>query len=454
MYLAQMAEQLARGDIDFVVREVKSRDEIGTLATTFRTMKDTIGQVLKETDGLIRAVQAGQLETRGKTAAFAGEWRKLVVGINTVIDAFVEPINVTATYIDRVSKGDIPEQITEAYHGEFNTIKQNLNTLFEAMHEITRFAERVAAGDLSVTFQERAAQYSLTQALNTMTQRLNAMVSEVKTAADTVALGSQGMSRAAEEMSQGATEQAASAEQVSASMEEMAANIRQNADNAQQTEQMALQAATDARESGEAVGAAVQTMQEIAKKITIIEEIARQTHMLSLNATIEAAKAEEHGKGFAVVASEVRALAERSRLAAEEINELASSGVAVAERAGQTLTTLVPTIHQTAELVQEISAASSEQKLGAEQINQTMQQLDQIIQQNALHSEEMASTAEELVRQAEQLQHAMAFFRVDETAKSSMSTSEKMEGALLGRVLDRDAPEDSGDGLDTESETY
>jgi methyl-accepting chemotaxis protein len=328
----------------------------------------------------------------------------------------VGPIETTATYIDCVSQGDIPETITEAYRGDFDTIKQNLNTLFAAMTDITRFAERIAAGDLSVTFQERAAQYTLTQALNTMTRRLNATVSEVKAVADMVALGSQGLSAGAEEISQGASEQAASAEEVAASMEEMAATIRQTADNAQQTEQMALQAAADAQNSGEAVTAAVQAMREIAKKITIIEEIARQTHMLSLNATIEAAKAEEHGKGFAVVASEVRALAERSRLAAEEINELAGSGVTVAERAGATLTTLVPTIHQTAELVQEISAASSEQKLGAEQITRTMQELDQIIQQNASQSEEMASTAEELAGQAEQFQSTVAFFRSAKTA--------------------------------------
>ena len=131
-----------------------------------------------------------------------------------------------------------------------------------------------------------------------------------------------------------------------------------------------------------------------------------------MNAAIEAARAGEHGKGFAVVAAEVRKLAERSGTAAAEISDLSSSTVSVADQAGQMLVKLVPDIQRTAELVQEISAASNEQNAGAEQINKALQQLDQVIQQNASASEEMASTSEELSSQAEQLQSTIAFFRL------------------------------------------
>jgi methyl-accepting chemotaxis protein len=193
----------------------------------------------------------------------------------------------------------------------------------------------------------------------------------------------------------------------------MTANIRQNADNALQTEKIAVQAAGDARAAGEAAAENMAAMKEIAGKILIIEEIARQTNLLALNAAIEAARAGDHGRGFAVVAAEVRKLAERSQVAAGEIGKLSVSSVEVAEKAGKLLAALVPSIQKTAELVQEIAAASREQDAGAEQINKAIQQLDQVIQQNASASEEMASTAEELTGQSEQLQEMIDFFQVE-----------------------------------------
>jgi len=221
----------------------------------------------------------------------------------------------------------------------------------------------------------------------------------------------------------------------------MAANIRQNSENAQQTEKIAMKAAEDARESGQAVMEAVTAMQEIVKRISLIEDITRQTRMLSLNATIEAARAQEHGRGFSVVAAEVRSLAERSQSAATEINGLANSSVAIAERAGDMLQRLVPDIQKTAELVQEISAASREQNTGADQINRAIQQLDGVIQQNSATSEEMASTAEELAAQAEMLEHTMAFFQID---AAGVKHAAKERGAAKGfqvqHIRRRDEP--------------
>jgi len=208
-------------------------------------------------------------------------------------------------------------------------------------------------------------------------------------------------------------------------MEEMSSNIKQNADNAHQTEKIALKAAEDAREGGKSVTETVAAMKEIATKISIVEEIARQTNLLALNAAIEAARAGEHGKGFAVVASEVRKLAERSQTAAAEIRELSASSVEVAEKAGEMLTRIVPDIQKTAELVQEINAASNEQNTGTEQINKAIQQLDQVIQQNASSTEEIASTAEELSSQAEQLHDSIGFFNTGEAHGGKAPTARK-----------------------------
>ncbi|WP_419781336.1 methyl-accepting chemotaxis protein [Maridesulfovibrio sp.] len=278
-----------------------------------------------------------------------------------------------------------------------------------------RFAQRMAQGDFTSTLNinQKDEVGILSAALNDMVHRLSGVVAEVGGATENVASGSEELSATAESLSQSSTEQAANVEEVSSSIEEMTANIRQNAENAQQTESIAVQSAQQAEESGHAVTQAVDAMKNIAEKISIVEEIARQTNLLALNAAIEAARAGEHGKGFAVVAAEVRKLAERSGEAAREIGDLSSGTVEVAEKAGQMLVQLVPDIKRTAELVQEITAGSSEQLTGAEQINKAVQQLDQVTQQNASASEEMASTSEELSSQAEELQQTMAFFRVN-----------------------------------------
>ena len=280
------------------------------------------------------------------------------------------------------------------------------------------FAQAMAKGDFTTNLDvhQRDEIGILAAALNEMVERLREVVGEVQSAAENVASGSEEMSASSENLSQGATEQASSIEEVSSSMEEMSSNIRQNADNAQQTEKISLQAASDAQSGGEAVANTVVAMRQIAEKISIIEEIARQTNLLALNAAIEAARAGEHGKGFAVVAAEVRKLAERSGTAASEISDLSASSVQVAEQAGEMLKRIVPDIQRTAELVQEIAAASNEQNSGADQINKAIQQLDQVIQQNASASEEMASTSEELSSQAEQLQQTIAFFNIGQRA--------------------------------------
>ncbi len=290
---------------------------------------------------------------------------------------------------------------------------------------------KLSAGDLTIRMQaERDDEIGrLIASVNETVAMLKDVVVSVKDAAGNVASGSQQLSSASEQLSQGTTEQAAAAEEASSSVEEMNATIKQNADNALQTDKIATQSASDAAESGKAVADAVAAMKDIAGKISIIEEIARQTNLLALNAAIEAARAGEHGKGFAVVASEVRKLAERSQAAAGEIGKLSTTSMEVAERAGTMLAKLVPDIQKTADLVQEISAASKEQAGGSDQIDSAIQQLNQVIQHNAGAAEEMASTAEELSAQAEQLQTSVAFFKVGDNAPAQAGYRERARPA-------------------------
>jgi len=414
---AKYVDDISKGAIPAKIADTYNGD-FNTIKNNLNQCIDAVNALVAEAVMLSRAAVEGKLATRADASKHQGDYRKIVQGVNDTLDAVIGPLNVAANYVERISKGDIPPQITDTYNGDFNNIKNNLNVLITAMEEITKAAEEISQGNLTVAMRERSAQDKLMQALTSMVSGLTRTVTEIRTIAGEVASASQSISTASVQVSNGASAQAASAEEASSSMEEMVSNIRQNADNAQQTDKIANKSAKDAQESGKSVAEAVGAMKEIASKISIIEEIARQTNLLALNAAIEAARAGEHGKGFAVVAAEVRKLAERSQKAAGEINQLSGTTVKVSEKAGEMLEKLVPDIQRTAELVQEISAASKEQDTGAEQINKALQQLEKVIQQNASAAEEMASTTEELSGQSDQLVSALGFFRTGDDGRA------------------------------------
>lgn len=279
--------------------------------------------------------------------------------------------------------------------------------------DVEHIAKRIAKGDLTTYIHTESNGDSVMGLLKRMVDHLRDIVGEITNASESVAAGSGQISASAQQLSKGAMEQSSSMEATNSSVKEMNLNVQQNATNANLTSKISIEAAKDAKQSGEAVIKSVIAMKEIASKISIIEEIARQTNLLALNAAIEAARAGEHGKGFAVVAAEVRKLAERSQTAAGEISELSSTSVAIAENAGEMLDKLVPDIQKTANLNQEISDSSNEQNAGIDQINRSLRQLDGVTQQNASAAEELASSSEELASQAQSLREAISFFNID-----------------------------------------
>ncbi|WP_137129555.1 HAMP domain-containing methyl-accepting chemotaxis protein [Rhizobium sp. FY34] len=369
---------------------------------------------------ILRGIRNGLNLIQSATSAVAiGDLNlKLEVKTNDEIKDVIDSVNQmtanlrqTSAIADRIAEGDISVAVKPL--SDKDTLGISMLNMSRYLTTTAELAKAIAAGDLTVDARRQSQADALGMALESMMERLRGVVGDALAASDNVSSGSQELSSSSEMLSQGATEQASAAEQASASMEQMAANIKQNAENASQTEKIARQSSRDAESSGKAVSRAVGAMRTIAEKISIVQEIARQTDLLALNAAVEAARAGEHGKGFAVVASEVRKLAERSQAAAAEISALSGETVQMATDAGDMLNRLVPDIQKTAELVSEISAACREQDIGASQINEAIQQLDKVIQQNAGASEEMSATSEELAAQAEELQASISFFRVE-----------------------------------------
>jgi methyl-accepting chemotaxis protein len=463
--VSDAARKMAIGDFNFKL-ESNAKDEIGDMVRAVASVQKAVQTMAGDAIMLSQAAIDGKLATRADASKHQGDFQKIIAGVNNTLDAVIGPLNVAAGYVDRISKGDIPTKITESYNGDFNAIKNNLNTCIDAVGKLVADANLLSAAAVAGKLETRAdanqhqgdfrkivqgvndtldavvspiqdvqrvmgamEQGDMTQtitkayqgdfatlkeAINNTIAKLSETIAQIITAADALSNASGQVSATAQSLSQSSSEQAASVEETTASLEQMTASVSQNTENAKVTDNMASKAAKEAGEGGEAVGKTVEAMTSIAAKIGIIDDIAYQTNLLALNAAIEAARAGEHGKGFAVVAAEVRKLAERSQVAAQEIGELAGSSVKAAERAGHLLQEMVPSIQKTSDLVQEIASASQEQSTGVAQINNAMGQLNKATQQNASASEELAATAEELGGQAGQLQQLMGFFSVKE----------------------------------------
>jgi len=307
------------------------------------------------------------------------------------------------------------------------TLSKILTFLFKGL---TADLYKISNGDLTMKVPEHISRRTdeigmLSQSFSSLVDNLKNVAGTVISGADNVASASQQISSSAQQISQGASEQASSAEEVSSTMEEMTSNIQQNVDNSSLTEKISTQAAEGISSVKMASQESLRSIKKIAEKITIVNDIAFQTNILALNAAVEAARAGEHGKGFAVVASEVRKLAERSKIAADEIVSLSRDSVSVTEDSVNQMNEIIPQIENTAKLLQEISSSIFEQNVGANQVNAAIQQQNQVTQQNAAASEEMATSSEELAGQADQLRDSIEFFKIDSKDIKSINHANK-----------------------------
>lgn len=305
------------------------------------------------------------------------------------------------------------------------------NTLTKHINQAVMMAEAAAEGDFALCeechLQNRGDELGLlANALQKMGRRINRVVGQIQESSQIVANASTQLSQVSTTISMGSNSQAASAEQVSSAMEEMATAIDQNTSTAIEGEKLAAQVRSNIKEVSQKSMRAKESVSQISQRIAVIHEIASQTNILALNAAVEAARAGEQGRGFAVVAAEVRKLAERSKEAARDVENLAKSVVTSVNDTSDHLANVLPDVANATGRMLEIAEASLEQRGRADQINQAVGQLNLVIQQNAAASEEMATSSEELSAQAKQLAAALMFFKVHR----DLNSEEHKEGDM------------------------
>jgi methyl-accepting chemotaxis protein len=470
--LAGNLVQLAQGDLNLELKTqdsgkytVETKTQFDRINASMAQLKGAIGHLVADTTMLSKAAVAGQLATRADASQHQGDFRRIVQGVDDTLDAVIGPLNVAASYVDRISQGEIPPRITDTYQGDFNTLKNNLNRCIDGLQglvEANHVLQRLAGNDFTsrVKGEYLGIFAEVAKALNETIDNQAKALTEVQDSAFVVAQSSGEIATGNQELSARTEEQASSLEETASSLEQFTSMVNQTAENARSASGAAAQARTVADEGSKAVEQLVGSMDainaassRINEIISVVDEIAFQTNLLALNAAVEAARAGEQGRGFAVVATEVRNLAKRSADAAKEIKGLikdsvskAQDGQKVAARTGQIILDVVANVQKVSEIMADIANATHEQTMGIGEINKAVTQMDETTQHNAALVEEAAASAENLDQQAQNLKQIVAQYqlgteaRAAQPAAATVRPTQPPPAGRNGKAQERHAP--------------
>jgi len=428
----------AEGDFGPVLQKLPGKQVLAN--EKLDLLRRNLLTLIEEAENLTKAAIAGKLSTRADVSKVGGDFQKILGGVNATLDAVIAPLSVTASYVDRISKGDIPEKITVTYSGDFESIRNNLNQAIDIMSGLSAQTNGLVEAMREGRLDQRADANAfaggwgkLVAAMNEMLEILHDAMVQVADATDQVSSAANQIASGSQAIAQSASEQASSLEETSSNLEEMSGMTKQNADHAKQADGLAQGMRTAANKGSEGMTRMTDAMGRIrtaaegtAQIIRDINEISFQTNLLALNAAVEAARAGDAGRGFAVVAEEVRNLAQRSKEAAKKTEDLIRDSVRLTE-GGETIThdvngilrEIVESVGRVTGTVSEIAAASQEQARGIDQVNAAVSQMNNVTQQNVANAEESSSAAEELASQAEELAAMVGRFKLNREVRQA-----------------------------------
>ncbi len=395
-------------------------------------LRDSLKSIESEINYMIENSLSGNLSKRIDTSNYKGDWQKLLLGLNKVLNAIGAPLKESLNVMQKMSEGNFEASMKGNYKGDFDVMKKSINNTVSNtasyIKEISHILNELANNNLDQKItREYVGEFEIIKtSLNNIIDKLNEVMQDIDTASKQVAFSSKQISGSSMNLAQGASEQASSVEQLSSTIIEVTDKTELNARNAKKAEELSKQSKANALIGDEEVKNMLVSMESIKessnniyKIIKVIEEIAFQTNLLALNAAVEAARAGEHGKGFSVVAEEVRSLVVRTQDAASDTTALiensiqkVNDGTQIAKSTAEALKKIVENVTDVSDIVSDISLASDEQAKAISQINIGISQIASVVQDNSATSQQSAAAAQELSEQSETLKNKIEIFKL------------------------------------------